>query len=281
MMRSGDTFLSRIILGFANPKGKYKILGTEFSGKIESIGPKVTLFKTGDKVYGFRGFGTGTYAEFKCMPENGSLAKMPSNLTFSEAASLVDSASTALFFLKNKANIKQGQKVLINGASGGMGVFAVQIAKYFDAEVTGVCSTKNIELVKSIGADKVIDYSKDDFAKNENTYDIIFDTVSKSSFSGCKKALKPKGKYLVTKLSLLRIFQTLWTKIQGNKRTIFAMSVNKTKALKIIKNLVEEGKLKPVIDKAYAFEQIAEAHQYVDKGHKKGNVVIAFDESEP
>ena len=166
MMRRGDTILSRLLLGLRKPKGKYRILGTEFSGMIEAAGSKVKKFKPGDEVYAFRGFGTGCYAQYKCMNENGSLAIKPGNMEFHEAASVVDGASTALFFLKEKANIQKGQKVLINGASGSIGTFAVQLAKYFGAEVTGVCSTKNIELVKSLGADKVVDYTKEDFTRN-------------------------------------------------------------------------------------------------------------------
>ena len=207
MMRRGDTVLSRILLGLIKPKKKFQILGTEFSGKVEAVGSKVKKFKPGDEVYAFRGFGTGCYAQYKCMNENGSLAIKPNNMEFPEAASVVDGATTALFFLKEKANIQKGQKVLINGASGSIGTFAVQLAKYFGAEVTGVCSTKNIELVKSLGADKVVDYTKEDFAKTGDTYDIIFDTVGKSSFGHCKKALKSKGKYIVTVMTLKIILQ--------------------------------------------------------------------------
>lgn len=274
MMRRGDTFLSRIILGFCKPKTKYQILGTEFSGEIESIGNKVTRFKQGDRVYGFRGFGTGCYAEYKCMSEKGSLAQMPDNISFEEAVSFVDGATTALFFLKDKANIQSGHKVLVNGASGSIGTFAIQLAKYFGAEVTGVCSSKNVELVKSLGADKVIDYTLNDFTNSSETYDIIFDTISKSSFAQCKNVLKENGKYVVTVMSLLRVFQSLWTRFIGNKKVIFSMSLNKTNALKFIKNLIEEGKLKSIIDRDYSLEQLSEAHKYVETGHKKGNVVI-------
>lgn len=274
MMRRGDTLLSRIILGFNNPKTKYQILGTEFAGEIILVGSQVHKFQKGDQVYGFRGFGTGCYAEYKCMSENGSLAKKPINVTYEEAASLVDGATTALFFLRDKVGIKRGQKILINGASGSIGTFAVQIAKYFGAEVTGVCSTKNIELVKSLGADKVIDYTQVDFTKSGETYDIIFDTVGKSSFSQCKGALNENGRYVVTVISLLRIIQAFWTKYAGKKKVVFGMSVNKTDALKFIKNLIEEGKLKSVIDRIYNLEQLSEAHAYVETGHKKGNVVV-------
>jgi NADPH:quinone reductase-like Zn-dependent oxidoreductase len=275
MMRRGDFFLSRILLGLNKPKKRYQILGTEFSGKIEEVGSKVKKFKSGDEVYAFRGFGTGCYAQYKCMNENGSLARKPANMTFEEAASVVDGASTALFFLKEKANIQKGQKVLINGASGSIGTFAVQLAKYFGAEVTGVCSTKNIELVKSLGADNVVDYTKEDFAKTGETYDIIFDTVGKSSFEQCRDTLKPKGKYISTVMSPRLVLQAILTKFGNKKKVIFAMSLNKTEALNFIRTLIEEGKLKTIIDRQYPLEELQEAHVYVEKGHKKGNVVIS------
>ncbi len=274
MMRRGDTFLSRILLGIIKPKKKYQILGTEFSGKIEVVGSKVKKFKSGNEVYAFRGFGTGCYAQYKCMNETGSLAIKPGNMEFFEAASVVDGATTALFFLKEKANIQKGQKVLINGASGSIGTFAVQLAKYFGAEVTGVCSTKNIGLVKSLGADKVVDYTIEDFAKTDNTYDIIFDTVGKSSFAHCRKALTSKGKYIATVMTLKLILQSFLTKLDNKKKVVFAMSINKTEALNFIRTLIEEGKLKTIIDKQFPFEKLQEAHAYVEKGHKKGNVVI-------
>jgi NADPH:quinone reductase-like Zn-dependent oxidoreductase len=274
MMRRGDTFLSRLLLGVMSPRKKYQILGTEFSGKIEAAGHKVKKFKPGDEVLAFRGFGTGCYAQYKCMNENGSLAIKPVNMTFEEAASVVDGATTALFFLKEKANIQKGQKVLINGASGSIGTFAVQLSKYYGAEVTGVCSTNNTELVKSLGADKVVDYTKEDFAKTGDAYDIVFDTVGKSSFAHCKKALKRNGKYVATVMSPKLIVQSLLTKPGNKKKVIFAMSLNKTEALNFIRTLIEEGKLKTVIDSHFQFEELREAHIYVEKGHKKGNVVI-------
>ena len=274
MMRRGDTFLSRILLGFTKPKKKYLILGTEFSGKIEAVGGTVKKFKSGDEVYGFRGFGTGCYAQYKCMNENGSLSLKPQNMSYEEAASVVDGATTALFFLKEKANIQKGQKVLINGASGSIGTFAVQLAKYFGAEVTGVCSTKNVALVSSLGADNVVDYTKEDFTKNEDRYDIIFDTVGKSSFAHCRKALTSKGQYIVTVMTFKSILQSFLTKIGNGKKVIFAMSVNKTEALNCIRTLIEEGKLKTIIDKRFSLEELPEAHAYVEEGHKKGNVAI-------
>jgi NADPH2:quinone reductase len=274
LMRSGESLLGRMILGLKKPREKYRILGLELAGEVEAVGKNVKRFREGDQVYGFTGFSPGAYAEYKCMSEAGSLAVKPSNMTYEEAASIVDGATTALFFLKNKAHIKKGEKVLINGASGSMGTAAVQLAKYFGAEVTGVCSSANVELVKSLGADKVIDYTKEDFTKNGKTYDIIFDVISKSSFLQCKSSLKEKGRYIVTIQGLIPVVQTLWTRVTGNKRVIFTWSIDKAEALVFLRELIEAGKFKAVIDRCYPLEQIAEAHRYVDLGHKKGNVVI-------
>jgi NADPH:quinone reductase-like Zn-dependent oxidoreductase len=275
MMRRGDTFLSRIVLGLTKPGKRFQILGTELAGIIESVGKDVRRFKEGDQVYGFRGFGTGVYAEYKCMLEKGSLAIKPLNTTYEEAAALVDGPTTALYFLKDQANIQHGDKVLIIAASGSIGSSAVQIAKYFKAHVTGVCSTTNVELVKSLGADKVIDYTTEDFTRNGETYDIIFDTAGKSSFSRCKGSLNKNGRYLITTGNLLAIYvQVLWTSMVEGRRLIAGMSIEKTQSLIFLKELVEAGIVRPVIDKGYRLEQIAEAHQYVEKGHKKGNVVI-------
>lgn len=274
IMRRGDTFFSRLMLGFNAPRKKFQILGIELSGVIESVGKDVEKFEIGDEIYAFRGFGTGCYAEYKCMKESDSIALKPKNLTFNEAASVVDGSTTALFFLKDKANIKAGQKVLINGASGSIGTFAVQLAKYFGAEVTGVCSTKNVGLVKSLGADHVIDYTKTDFTRTGESYDIIFDTVTKSSFSKCKNSLNDGGKYIVTVISFRRVLLSLLTRFCKKRKLIFAMSVNKRESLKFIKTLIEKGDLKTIIDKTFPLDEIVEAHQYVEKGHKVGNVVV-------
>lgn len=270
-MRKGEPLWGRIILGLIRPTRK--VLGLELAGEIEATGKDVKRFKKGDQVYGFTGFKLGAHAEYACLPEMGSLEIKPANMTWEEAAATVDGATTALFFLRNKANIQGGQKVLINGASGSIGTFAVQLAKYFGASVTGVCSTGNVELVKSLGADQVVDYTKEDFTKNGEMYDIIFDTVGKTSFARCINSLTKNGCYLPT-TGLQNIFLARWTSITGGKRVISGMSVNKVESLKFLKMLIEAGKLKPVIDRCYPLEQIAEAHRYVDKGHKKGNVVI-------
>jgi NADPH:quinone reductase-like Zn-dependent oxidoreductase len=198
-------------------------------------------------------------------------------MTYAEAAAVADGALTALYFLRDRAHVRRGQKILIIGASGSIGTFAVQLAKHFGGEVTGVCSTANVELVKSLGADRVIDYTKDDFTGNGETYDIIFDTVGKSSFSRCAGSLKEKGSYLATSGGMTQYIRALWTSIMGGKKLVFGMSIQKTAALIFLKELMEAGKVKPVIDRSYPLEQIAEAHRYVEKGRKKGNVVITMD----
>ena len=276
LMRSGTSWMGRILLGFIRPGKKYRIPGIELAGEIEAVGRNVRRFKPGDQVYGFRGFGTGACAEYKCMSEKGSLALKPANLSYAEAAAIVDGTTTALFFLKDKANLQPGEKVLINGASGSMGTMAVQLAKIFGAEVIGVCSTSKVELVKSLGADKVIDYTRQDFTQTGDTYDIIFDVASKSSFAKCKSSLKPKGRYLVTNMSLAAYLQTLWTRILGGKKVIFDLSIEKNEALNFLKGLFETGQIRPVIDRVYPLEQIVEAHRYIATGRKQGSVVITM-----
>jgi NADPH:quinone reductase-like Zn-dependent oxidoreductase len=265
---------TRIFFGIRKPRKK--ILGSEFAGKIEAVGKDVKLFKKGDQVFGYLGPSLGANAEYLCMSEDGSVAIKPANMTYEEAAAVPYGALMALSLLR-KVNIQSGQKVLINGASGGIGSAAVQLAKYFGAEVSGVCSTPRLELVKSLGADKVIDYTKEDFTTSGETYDLIFDILGKSSFSRCKSSLKKNGRYLLASFKMRQLFQMLWTKIKGSKKVICALATDKTEDLIFIKELVEAGKIKSVIDRRYPLEQTAEAHRYVEKGLKKGHVVITLE----
>lgn len=279
MMRTGYPLIGRLFMGISKPKNR--ISGTGFAGEIESVGKHVKRFKKGDKVFGESLDTFGTYAEYVCVKEEGIIAMMPENISYEEAAVVGDGVITSMNFLKNLANIQAGQHVLINGASGSLGTAAVQLAKHYGATVTGVCSTRNIEMVQSLGADKVIDYTKVDFTTNGKNYDVIYDTVGKSSFGKCKNSLTEKGIYMSPVGGFGVLFQMLKTSIFGGKKAKFSatgmLPVSAIRDfLQETKELFEQGKLKPVIDKRYSLEQVPDAHRYIDKGHKKGNVVLAI-----
>jgi NADPH:quinone reductase-like Zn-dependent oxidoreductase len=275
--RKAHPFMVRFLYGLARPK--YPILGVELAGEVESVGIDVKQFKKGDQVFGVSPKSFGAHAEYKCLTENSTVALKPANMTYEEAVGVCDGALTALVFLRDTAKLRSGQKILINGASGSVGAYAVQLAKYFGAEVTGVCSTANTALVKSLGADKVIDYTQEDFTQNDQTYDVIFDAVGKRSFSRCKGSLKQEGVYLSTVPALGTMLQMAWTSKFGGKKAIFtAAGLKQNKEnLVYLKELVEAEKIKPVIDRVYPLEQTAEANRYVEKGHKKGNVVLTLE----
>jgi NADPH:quinone reductase-like Zn-dependent oxidoreductase len=272
-MRKANPFIVRFMLGLRRPV--IKVLGFAFAGEVQAMGKNVTRFKIGDKVYGtsFKKF--GTYAEYICLPENAMISPKPATLSYNEAAVIPFGGSTALHFLRT-AKVQAGQKVLIYGASGAVGTSAVQLAKYFGAEVTAVCSTANAELVKSLGADKVIDYTKEDFSKSGTTYDIVFDAVGKSPFSASVKSLTGEGYYLrVVHMSLLPVLKGLLISITTGKKVIGGTFKEKLEDFDFLSELINEGKLRPVIDRTYKLEEIREAHRYVEQGHKKGNVVIS------
>lgn len=265
---------ARLFLGISKPKKE--ILGVELSGEIESVGKEVTRFKKGDQIFAATLHNMGAYAEYTCVPENGPIALKPAHISYEEAAAIPVGARTALHHLK-LGNIQQGQKVLIYGASGSVGTYAVQLANYFGAEVTAICSKANLELVRSLGAKKVIDYTEDNFTQKLERYDMIFVVVDKWSFSDSLKFLNREGVY-VNVTAPMKSLPMLWASLTGRQKiTTGSNSPETAEDLNFLKKLVEEGKLKVVIDKQYTLEQIVEAHRYVDKGHKKGNVVITIN----
>lgn len=277
MMRKGTPFFARFFLGLNKPANE--IPGTGLAGEIEAIGKDVKQFKVGDKVFGETLFDFSANAEYVCVPEDGLLETIPPQFSYAEVAAVCDGPLTSMSFLKDMANIQPGHRVLIIGASGSLGTAAVQIARHFGAEVTGVCSTTNLEMVKRLGANSVIDYTKTDFTKNGEIYDVIYDTLGLHPFSKCAPSLSAKGKYLSPVLNIGLLFQMIKTTITGGKKAIFsatgARAVSRLKVLlKEVKELMKIGRIKMIIDKQYSLEQVVDAHRYVDTGHKKGNVVI-------
>jgi len=276
LQRMGKPYFTRLFLGFTKPKKS--VLGAEFSGQIEAIGKNVTLFDIGDSVYGHSGSNLGCYAEYVCVKQNGLILKSPLSMSYEEVAP-VCTFMAAWNFMVVLAKVKPNQKVLINGASGCVGSAAVQIAKSFGAIVTGVCSTTNIEVVKSLGADQVIDYTTHSFTENNELYDLIFDVANKSAFSNCKRSLAKNGIYLNPVLTVSILMQMILSRIFSRRKVKFSatglLSISKRKGcLKEISKLFEGKKLKTIIDKSYPLEQIIEAHRYVESGNKKGNVIV-------
>lgn len=280
-MRRALPFLVRFWTGLLRPT-KIRILGMEFSGTIESVGKAVTRFHLGDAVFGSNGFKFGAHAEYICMAEDALLGMKPANMSFEEAAAVLFGGVSALYFLK-RANIQAGQNVLVYGASGSVGVFTVQLAKYFGARVTGVCSTANIEMVKSLGVDAVVDYTREDFSTGGRVYDLVLDAVGKSGYSRSLRCLKRGGAYVRAGGSgriasiLWGIVQEKWAAITGAAKVIGGVGKGSVEDLLFLKELIEAGKLRTVIDRRYALDEIVEAHRYVEAGHKKGHVVIVFD----
>lgn len=271
---TGFGLIMRLVFGVTRPK--QPILGSELSGVVVSVGKDVRKFKAGDQVFAFSDTAMGCYAEYKCMPEDGALAIKPANLTYEEAAALSFGGTTALDFFR-RGKLQSGEKVLINGASGGVGTAAVQLARHFGADVTGVCSTANVELVRSLGASHVIDYTEEDFTQNGETYDVIVDTAGTAPFSRSKASLKERGRLLMVLGGLPDMLRIPWVSMTSNKKVIAGPASGRAEDLRFLAGLAEAGQYKPFIDRCYPFEQIIEAHRYVDTGRKKGNVVITLE----
>ena len=269
----GFGFIMRLVLGFSKPR--QPILGTELAGVVVSVGKAVRKFKVGDAVFAFSDMAMGCYAEYKCMPQDGALALKPPNLSFDEAAALSFGGTTALSFFR-RGKLQRGERVLINGASGGVGTAAVQLAKHFGAQVTGVCSAANVDLVKSLGADHVIDYTQQDFTQNGQTYDVIVDNVGTAAFSRCKSSLKKEGRLLMVLGALPQMLQIPWVSMTSDKKIIAGPASASAEDLRFLAELSVAGQFKPVIDRRFPFEQMVQAHRYVDTGRKRGNVVITL-----
>ena len=276
-LRSANPFFIRLFMGPTRPK--VKVLGMEFSGTVESVGRAVTRFRAGDEIFGGRGFNFGGHAEYVCVPEDGTLGLKPANMTFEEAAAVLFGSFTALTFLR-KAKIQAGQNVLVYGASGSVGVFTVQLAKHFGTRVTAVCSTANLEMVRSLGADELVDYTKDDFSRAGQVYDSIFDTVGYSGFSRSLRSLKRGGCYAQIgysgrPLSIPgNMLRGMWASLTGAAKMVGGVATGTREDMGFLRELIEAGKLRTVIDRCYPLAQIAEAHRLAETGHKKGHVVV-------
>jgi NADPH:quinone reductase-like Zn-dependent oxidoreductase len=270
--RSAEFLVARVFTGLVRPRRK--ILGSEFAGVVEAVGASVTDFAVGDRVFGVNAKG-GAHAEFISLPESAPLAPMPNGVTYQEAAAVCDGAILALWVLR-RMDLRKGQKILVYGASGSIGTAAVQLARYFDAHVTAVCNTKNVELVRSLGADEVIDYTQEDFTKGAETYDLVFDAVGKLSFGRCRGLLKRGGIYAVTDLGSLweNPFLALWTSRIGDKKVLIPLPRHTKKDVLFLKQLIEAGKYRAVIDRSYPLEDVIDAARYVETGQKTGNVVL-------
>lgn len=274
-MLTGTPYIARLMAGLLKPKRK--VLGTDVAGVVEAVGSNITEFQPGDEIFGLS-FYNGSFAEYLCVPESQlQLVSKPSNVSFEDAAATPYSGFTALLCLRDLGKIQPGQKVLINGASGGTGTFAVQIAKSFGAEVIGVCSTRNLERVRSIGADEVIDYTQEDFSQNTATYDLIFDVVRMRTFSECKDALKPQGTYVTTEFSPKLALQSKWESVFGKKKLVpLPMKRPTQQDFLDLRELLETGKITPVIDKRYKLSDVPDALRYISKGHARGKIIITI-----
>lgn len=269
----GLGFIARLMFGLRRPTKP--VLGMDFAGEVEAAGSKVTAFAAGDRVFGTSDVDVGAYAEYICRPEGGALAHIPANLGYAQAAAVPFGGLTALIFLRDRARVQSGQNVLIVGASGGVGAYAVQIARHLGAEVTGVTSGRNVDLVRSLGATRVIDYTQEDFTRSGDTYDVIFDTVGKSTFAGVKSLLKENGLYLSGAGGLGAMAQAPWTALTSRQKVLAGPAMGKKEHMLFLAELLESGAIRPVIDREYPLEEIVDAHRYVDQGHKRGAVVIA------
>lgn len=274
---AGFGLIMRLVLGVSRPR--QQILGSELAGVIESVGKDVSKFKVGDQVFAFSGFSMGCHAQYKCMPEDGAVALKPVNLTYAETAALPFGGTTALDFL-GRAKLESGEKVLVNGASCSVGTAAVQVAKHFGADVTGVCSSANVKLVQSLGANHVIDYTKEDFTQNGETYDVFLDVVGTAPFSRSKESLKERGRLLQVLASLPDLLMVPWISITSRKKVIAGPAAERAEDLHFLAKLAEAEEFTPVIDRRYPFEQIEEAHRYVETGRKKGNFVIDLEHTD-